>query len=306
MASDRYIRTIHKLVQFLLGLPYFAGRDFITEKIPQLLLPKVKGSTVVPTVYGFKINVNPESDKGVDAEIYLYGTYELGTAHILGNILQKGDSFIDVGANIGFFTLMASLIVTSSGKVYAFEPYSKSLDLLNVNIKLNDIGNISVYDFALGADMSEKRIYPEPGNRGGSSLIKNESNQGDGSELVHVKALNEIQEVVMDQTIKARKIDVEGWELEVLKGCSTLFNLDNPPVLIVEYSSISLRKTDERLELIDYIRVMDKYKIYKLKRGKGRVSKLVLIESNDQLPDHDNLFCFTNNQSGNLPERLFE
>ena len=289
-----------------MSLPYFVGRDFLTEKIPQLLLPKVKGSIIVPTVYGFRINVNPASDKGVDAEINLYGTYELGTAHILGNILEEGDSFIDAGANIGFFSLMASKMVASSGKVYSFEPFPESLELLNANIKLNGIENISVFDFALGSAHSEERIYPEPENRGGSSLVKNEYSDEDGSVMVSVKPLAEISEIINDDSIKAIKVDVEGWELEVLKGCSKLLNSVNPPVLMLEYISDSLRKDEERLELVDHIRALGHYKICKLRRGKGRISRLVLIESNDQLPNHDNLFCFTQAHLGSMSKRLFE
>ncbi|PCH95928.1 MAG: hypothetical protein COB85_04135 [Bacteroidetes bacterium] len=305
MANSSYIKSIHKVVQLLLVLPYFPGRDFLTENIPWLLLPKTRGPLTLSTVYGFDININPKSDKGVDSEIYLYGTYELGTAHIIAAVLNKGDSFIDVGANIGFFSLMASQLVSSSGKVYSFEPFPESLELLNANIKLNNVENISVYDFALGAKSSEKRIYPEPENRGGSSFIKNKFNQVQGSELVKIKPLNDLAEIAHDTLIKAIKIDVEGWELEVLRGCSALLKSENPPVLIVEYSSFSIQESEERMELVGFIRGVGEYKIFKLRRGKGRISKLVLIQTDDQLPNHDNLFCFTEQHIRSLPKILF-
>jgi FkbM family methyltransferase len=217
--------------------------------------------------------------------IYERGVYEYGTLQFLKDNLKPGDHFVDVGANIGFMTLYAANCVGNNGAVDAFEPVATTARLLQRNIELNkEISCVIVHEFALGAESKRSMIYSETGNRGGASIIAN-TDVHDGEEI----EIRTLDEVVQDMQVDVIKIDVEGFELEVLKGAQQTI-AHQRPILIVEYS---LNRTNEGGDdgIHNFLSALHNYKLYKLERGKERPSKLIEITSKAELPQHDNLFC---------------
>ena len=93
---------IHKTIQSLLSAPKFLGRDFLIEKLPKLFIKPATGKVVLNTNFGFKINLDPVFDKNIENVIYERGVYEQGTVSVLQDFLKQGDTFVDVGANIGW------------------------------------------------------------------------------------------------------------------------------------------------------------------------------------------------------------
>ena len=87
------------------------------------------------------------------------------------------------------------------------------------------------------------------------------------------------------------KVDVEGYELEVLKGFDTFLKRADAPTLIVECSNERSNFNSSTGDLFDYIRQINEYKIYKLEKGKRLISKLVEVKTKEELPEHDNIFC---------------
>jgi len=202
-----------------------------------LLAPRPRGSTIIHTYYGFDIFVDPVTDKGLEREIYYYGTYEAGTLYVMRRYLREGDTFIDVGANIGFISLFASQLVGASGAVYSFEPASETFEILKRNVRMNNIDNIRVYNFALGSTRGSLLIYNNLAiSRGSASLIPYQDNS-DGRQ-VFVQTLDEFVTVNEIFNIKMVKIDVEGWELEVLKGAKHLLGRFDSPIICIEYSNL--------------------------------------------------------------------
>jgi FkbM family methyltransferase len=277
----------HKLVQFILNLP-IRGKGMLAMGLARLLFPKLSGEKQIPTLYGFDLILQGTDDVIIERSVYYTGTYEKGTLHVIGLLLQPGSVFIDAGANIGLMSLYAASKVGKQGKVFAFEPFPKIYDRLLANIKLNEFNQIQSFPVALGSKAGEGLLYPNTKyNPGASSLIQ--TNAGGDGVRVPVDVLDKI--VSDNQLVDVLKIDVEGFELEVLKGAQSLLKRETAPALIVECSAIRENYGYTTDELFNFITTINRYQIYTLKRGKGSVSALQGVKHAEDLPDHDNLFC---------------
>ena len=273
----------HKVIQKLLSAPKFPGRDFLIERLPKWFIKPATGKLVINTTFGFKINLDPIFDKNIENVIYERGVYELGTVSVLQDFLKTGDTFVDVGANIGWLSLVGANQVGEKGNVLAFEPVPSTFDILKSNKEINNFTQITLNQFALGNKEENVTIYPEKENRGGASILNHQKNEG---VKIDVKRLDNLQ---IDSKIDVIKIDVEGFELDVLKGTAETIKKDKPK-LIIEHS-IDRNNTAEQFEIYNWLMDLGFYKIYKLKNGKERKSELIEIKSNQDLPEHDNIFC---------------
>ncbi|MDR4503636.1 MAG: FkbM family methyltransferase [Candidatus Scalindua sp.] len=138
-------------------------------------------------------------------------------------LIEKGGSvFVDIGANVGFFSLLGSYTFNN---VISFEPTPKSNNALKNHIRLNKINNIQVYDYALSDTKGTMTLYENPYNAGGNRLDKfademiSKSGRDDWVHyMVDVVTLDEILDDNNQDTISLIKIDVEGHETKVLKG----------------------------------------------------------------------------------------
>jgi len=276
----------------------------ISYLLPKVLLPKPKGALVIRTLYGFYMNIDPEKDHGVEESIYRTGTYEKGTLFIMRNILKEGDVFVDVGANIGLMSIFASLIVKETGKTIAFEPNPETMKILESNIELNHISNIETSNYAVGEKREQSRVYEHwESNRGSASLIKPDIETT--SYDVNVIALSDYFR--KDQTIHVIKIDIEGYELLALKGARSILAGKSPPMLIVECSETRENAFGEGLDkLYDYLKKINQYRLFKPTADKSKVSKLIEIADRTELPQHDNIYCFTNRHMEQIPDKVFK
>lgn len=186
--------------------------------------------TVTSLNNDFKINV--DTHNFIEASIYYLGDYEPWVKKHFKFLIQPGDIVLDVGANIGFHSLYFSTLTGAKGKVIAIEPVYQNFSALENNICLNNFDNIITVQKALANETKEIQIHidPEAKNPGAFSLleqgIKNTSiSCVKGDELVNKLGLKKINFI---------KIDVEGYELEALKGLSSTIE-SSRPVIIFEY-----------------------------------------------------------------------
>lgn len=299
-----FLNLRHKLT-YIREIP-FKGSDRIGLLLSKFIpLPKPKGLCIVKTLYGFSVLVNPIQDEGIDRPIFYRGTYENGTMKIMNDVLKKGETFIDIGANIGLMSLHASRIIGNRGEVLSFEPLSDTYNILLQNIALNKANNIKAKNIAIGSTNGMVEIFNGTDlNRGTSSLIK--TNQGQSSRKVPIKRLDTYLDKNPIDSITCIKIDVEGWELEVLKGATKTLSGSDAPLCIVEYSHMHPTFGGDVQDIYDFLCNVNDYKIFCLAKGKEKSSRLVRIKNKDSLPKHDNLFCFLPRHFKRLPRRIFK
>lgn len=278
---------IYKACQYIYNRERFLGSGFFLRNIPYWVLPKPKGETVVNTLWGGKIIVDATVDKGLERSIYYEGTYEFGCLYLIKMLLEKNYTFADIGANIGLMTIFASKTLENSGKVLSFEANPSTVKILEKNVEINKCTNVNIKPYALGSSTNKLKIYPNWNiNRGGASLINYDKDSSAGVE-VDVLKLDDVIE--KNSTIDLIKIDVEGWEIEVLRGAEKILSEKNAPALIIEYVKFQESSSYKAADVYNYLKNINNYKVYKMKDGKSRVSPLVRIMTEDDLPEHDNL-----------------
>ena len=157
------------------------------------------------------------------------GSYELPKQQRFASCLSAAGIAYDVGANVGFYTLLASACVGSKGKVFAFEPLPENISLLEQHVRLNHRSNVEIHSFAV-SDRSGKLRF----QRGAFCETGRLSDEGD----------LEVTAVSLDDFIYGSgnpaphlvKIDTEGAELQVLRGACRLLQLTPPIIFLATHS----------------------------------------------------------------------
>jgi FkbM family methyltransferase len=184
---------------------------------------------------------------------YLTGDAEPEVQEALAELIEPGQTVYDVGANIGFFTILCSRLVGPTGKVYAFEPIPENLVTLRHNIALNNLTNVIVVEQALSASTGTAEMFVSPWSAFHSLNVdgasKRENHGPDGGQIT-------VETVTLDEFVQGEgvsapdliKLDVEGAELLVVAGMrETLRTVQ--PLLLVEIHDTN----DEYGEFVDSI-----------------------------------------------------
>jgi FkbM family methyltransferase len=168
----------------------------------------------------------------------------------LSTHLRPGDVFVDVGANIGYFSVYAGLRVGARGKVHAIEPDQDNLSLLSANVALNRLSNVQVHPLAASYRNGEAPLFRGTFNRGAHSLLP----QGGLSEGPAVPLVRLDELLAEGPTPRLIKIDVQGADLEVLRGATGLLGRPaEKPGIILEFSPLTLQRNGLLEELFDFI-----------------------------------------------------
>ena len=152
--------------------------------------------------------------------------------------IKKGDTVVDIGANIGLYTLFFSKLVGATGKVIAFEPDPENFDVLKKNIELNEITNVTLMQKGISNKNETMKLYKSHAS-GAHSLIKNE----------WAKEYTDIQTVTLDdyfngEEIDMMKIDAEGFELEVIEGGKKLLENNKNMKIISEFGGYYYKRNN--------------------------------------------------------------
>jgi FkbM family methyltransferase len=192
---------------------------------------------------------------------YLTGDAEPEVQQALAELVKPGQTVYDVGANIGFFTMLCSRLVGPQGKVYAFEPIPQNLVTLRHNIALNGLTNVVVVDKALSASTGTAEMFVSPWSAFHSLNVEGASKQENhGAEAGEIV----VETVTLDEFVEREgapppdliKIDVEGAELIVVQGMRETLR-SKQPLLLCELHDTKLAYSDF-VDSIDYrARVID-------------------------------------------------
>jgi FkbM family methyltransferase len=188
---------------------------------------------------GLYLLVDPRDEK-----YYWSGTHEVPVQQALAGLLRPGMTFWDVGAHIGFFSMFASRVLGPSGRVHAFEPMEGNRGRLAAGVEMNRLTNLAVHGFALAASPGRAVLRANP-----SSLMWTLVPERGGPEGVSVpcRTLDDCTAAFGPPDVI--KIDVEGAEVDVLRGGWHLLSTLRRP-LLVEFSDDVL--LDEARSLLPF------------------------------------------------------
>jgi FkbM family methyltransferase len=175
----------------------------------------------------------PAQRKGFGKFIFAFREYYEPELAYLEKILSPGKLFVDVGANFGIYTLVASKIVGETGRVLAFEPTAQSFAVLRRNVELNRFTNVRGFQAALAETRS--RAWLNYGWDPVGNWLDKDSICGNQGEEVQTEALDQLLEENGIDRVDAIKIDVEGAEELVLRGATRCLTMQRP-VVIFEFN----------------------------------------------------------------------
>ena len=198
----------------------------------------------------FSMKYNGNLNCYLDWVVYFFGAYEKYELLMLRDLLKSESNpvFINIGANIGHHSLFMS---RHCGSVHAFEPYAPVSELMEFKIQRNNISNIIVHKLGLGCKDTELEYFAPRGyNTGtGSFVYSHETAYNQSSEKLQVvNADKYISKLGLDK-INLIKIDVEGFEKDVLIGLKKTL-LEYRPVVFMEFSTDTKCSFQDEDELI--------------------------------------------------------
>lgn len=218
----------------------WAGRIQLRSRLIRRVVERLRPSGVVTIRHGagqgLKIYASDRSNIG-----YALGTTEPDVQAFLAAQLSPGDVCCDIGANVGFFTLIAARLVGSAGKVYAFEPLPSNAEALRRNVDLNGLQNVEVIEAAVSDRSGTAELLL------GQSSLDGKLSTGDDptGQSISVRLIS-LDQVGMVREPALIKIDAEGAEFSVLEGMRQ--TLTSTPVILCELHQ--QRRRDSHLSAV--------------------------------------------------------
>ena len=198
-------------------------------------------------------------DKHDNLGLSINPIYGESDTEFVKKVIKKNDIVLDIGANIGYYSLIFAKLVGDSGKVFSFEPESENFKILKKNIEVNGYNNVILEQKIVSNADGKSTLYVS--EKAGSHRIYKPDN--------YVESL-EIESISMDSYIEKNnikkinfiKIDVEGAELNVLQGIQKILDSNKHIILFTEFSPNQIKSCG--LKPVDMINFLtnNKFKIY--------------------------------------------
>jgi FkbM family methyltransferase len=159
--------------------------------------------------------------------------YERDKHQVLRELLGPGATFVDIGANKGDFALFAARLVGESGRVVAIEPEKQNCEWIRRSIELNGYRNIDLVEAAVGSQEGVADLHLSDVTSW-HTLVERPPFTSPASEPVRVRTLDTVLTELGVHAVDALKLDVEGWEMEVLEGAEETLDVTRLRVLAIE------------------------------------------------------------------------
>lgn len=224
--------TLGGLTRFFLDSPEYRGRNHVRSSLAEVDLG------------GYRVCVDPD-ETDFSRDVLATRDYEPHVRAAIAGVFREGQTFVDIGANIGCITLMAAKIAGPSGSVIAVEPFPENLQRLYAGIALNGYTNVRVIPLAAS---DRRATFSLTGGTSNTYVIPTEDYTTRGTYT---------QSVVLDDlldrepAVHALKMDIEGHEPNALRGLERTIRRHDP-VLVTEFNPACLRRAGH--EPIDYLR----------------------------------------------------
>jgi FkbM family methyltransferase len=191
-----------------------------------------RNSFQVAWLDGLQLTLIPRNE--TSRSIFVTGRYEPNEFCLLTRILKPGMTFIDIGANMGLYTLFAARRVGESSCVIAIEPSTREMEILRNNVEQNTLGNVRLYHVALSDRASEVELLVAGLQNSGHNTLGafGYNTTLDHRENVRSMRLDDLVQSEKLRRVDVIKMDIEGAELVALRGASETMQRFHPVVLL--------------------------------------------------------------------------
>ena len=163
-------------------------------------------------VHGFPMDLDPDDT----LRLSLSGVYEPMETRLAAAAVRPGDHVIDLGAFIGYYTLLFSKLVGPTGRVFAFEPTPESFAILQGNVRRNSLDNVELVNAACGSESrATATLFLNRANRGDNHVFDVD---GDGYDTVPVRIVRVDDQIPVGRAVNFVKMDIQGAEPAALRG----------------------------------------------------------------------------------------
>jgi FkbM family methyltransferase len=211
---------------------------------------RVNRQRVLVDIKKFKIYAM-KSDAEVGRGIIQSQAYEPHVTNILTEILNSGDVFLDLGANIGYFSLLAATIVQVSGKVISFEPNTQNLQLFYASILENKLKNIIVYPFAVSDSARIMKLT----SFGSNGFLEIPQSSFANTQFLQSVTVDELLQ--NEERFDVVKMDIEGYEPLALRGMDKIIK-KHKPIILTEFNPWHIKQRTQ-IEPQAYLKQLARY-----------------------------------------------
>lgn len=223
-----------------MGRQFIAGLNVIGERSMRLLYPRAKGPVSVDGHQILLADNRAPSMGFVTAMIH--DRYEVEMKHCLKSLIRSGMTVFDVGAHVGYYTLMAARLVGPSGRVYAFEAEPENYAILKRNIELNGYTNVTCIPHAVSNRSGIVSLHVSRQGNDRHTIIGESQTMSLSTTLrVNSVTLDDFAASVGWPTVDVIKMDIEGAEPLAIDGMSELLGRSPHLNLVVEFAPELLR-----------------------------------------------------------------
>lgn len=221
----------------------FLGKGIVDQYVPWLnnlaqnLYANLQGDSIkqVNIPLGLKLNIFAK-DTCVGIYLLLTGEFEKTQTKLFLNTIKEGDTVIDIGANVGYYTVLAAKKTGARGRVIAFEPDKECLFLLKKNVSLNACSNVLVVPKAVANTEGWLLFHSNLVHKGKSSLVSDKKSRS----TYKIATTSLDQYFSAGKKIDIVKMDIEGAEILVLESAKKIISKQKKLKLFIEYNPRSL------------------------------------------------------------------
>jgi FkbM family methyltransferase len=226
------------------------GKKLVVDHVLKRLVPAPPAGFETEVPGGGRLFLHHRDDIGL--VVLMTGSFERAEVELARSLARVATTAIDVGANVGIFTVPLALAVATRGRVIAVEPSPENVAQLEHNIRLNELENVEVHAIALAAAPGEVELQlgADPAFHSTSTVVR--SRDAAAATLVRADTLDAVWRDAGSPEVSFLKIDTEGAELDVLQGARDLLAAHRMPILLEAKERERVRDLDELLLALGY------------------------------------------------------
>ncbi len=253
---------------------YGLGDFYLIRVINKIIIYFISPGIYSTVINGQKMYIHSK-DSIMTPRLLINGEHDPTETDLIMNEVNEGDIVLDIGANIGYFTLIFAKLVGEKGKVYAFEPDPENFSLLKKNVEENGHKNVVLLQKAVSSENGTIKLYLSEENKGNHRIF--DSQRGRKSIDVETVKLDDFFKNYSGD-INFVKIDVEGAEIGAIQGMSGLLQKYNNIKMITEFHPHGIEEYGHLPEdYLDLLRGYD-FELYNINEEKKLVEPVNVPE----------------------------
>ena len=270
-----------KLIDFILMSLKRFFREYVALKLAYL---KSNNGMIIKNIHDNPMMLDL-NDLGISRELLIYGYHEWNSTNEVKKLVKKGMRILEIGANIGYYAILEAKLAGEKGFLYAIEPSPFNFDMLKKNIALNGIKNSEIYQKAAGSKGEMAKFYVANKSNLSSFIKRDDMDMYKNGKIIDVEIVR-LDDFLVNKEVDFIRMDVEGYEKEILKGLEKTMTKQHPKHFFIEiHSDLLHKKNSSAREILEYLNKFG----YKVIKSFHRGGSKIIIDSTEKLLSHPKL-----------------